>query len=376
MPDDDGNSKVPPLTSIYYNPVGGCNLHCKHCWVDPDVDRPGRDPFAQRDRRDDELTPEQFFGIIDEAKQLGLGHVKFTGGEPLLRRDTIDMMEGAAERKLGVSVETNGTLLDDATIARLAKLKPSQVAVSIDSDDAGYHDRFRGVRGSHARAVEATKKLVAAGCRVQIIMAVTRENVDGCEASIELGRTLGVGSVKLCPVQPIGRGASLHDAGKGLSAREFLGLYRRHGNPLGPGFRVHVEVPAAFRPLRTLKAMNLCRIKNLLGLLPNGDVSYCGIGMSHPELVVGNLLRDGLEALWHEHPRLVEIREGLPKRLEGVCSRCTMKAVCLGVCRVHAYVRTGDLFAGNWFCEEAGRQGFFPQSRQATVVALGYGSVR
>lgn len=362
-------AEAPPLGSIYYNPVGTCNLRCRHCWVDPDVDRPDNDPFAQRGRREDELTPGQLFRILDDAKRLGLQHVKFTGGEPFLRRDTIDMMEGAAERKLGLTVETNATLLDDDTIARLARIKPNQVAVSIDSAEAAYHDRFRGVKGAHARALDAVRKLVAAGRKVQIIAAIMRENVGSCKTLIELGRNLSVGSVKLCPVQPIGRGADIHERGGTLSARELLDLYRRHGNPTGPGMRIHVEVPAAFRPLGTLKAMSLCRIKGLLGLLPNGDVSYCGIGMSHPELVMGNLLRDDVETLWREHPRLLDIRERLPNGLEGVCSRCTMKGLCLGVCRVHAHVRTGNLFAANWFCEEAEREGFFPQSRLAEAEA-------
>jgi len=177
-----------------------------------------------------------------------------------------------------------------------------------------------------------------------------------------------VNSVKLCPVTPMGRGARIHKKGDGLSAREFLDLYKRHGNPTGPGLQVHVEVPAAFRPLSKLKAMSLCRIKNLLGLLPNGDVSYCGIGMSHPELVMGNLLRDELEELWRGHPLLKKIREGLPKTLEGVCSRCILVGMCFGVCRTYAYVMTGDLFAPCWFCEEAEREGFFPTSRLAEAA--------
>ncbi|MHC4200229.1 MAG: radical SAM protein [Planctomycetota bacterium] len=365
-------AEAPPLRQIYYNPVGTCNLRCRHCWVDPDVDRGDNDPFAQRERRGDELAPAQLYGILDDAKTLGLRHVKFTGGEPFLRRDTIEVMEGTAERKLGLTVETNATLLDDETIARLAKIRPNQVAVSMDSADAAYHDRFRGVKGAHARALDAVRKLVAAGCKLQIIAAITLENLEAAQDMIALGRRLGVGSVKLCPVAPIGRGAAIHERGGTLSAREFLDLYRRHCNPTGPGMKVHVEVPAAFRPIRTLKAMSLCRIKNLLGLLPNGDVSYCGIGMSHPELVMGSLLRDDIGSLWREHPRLLDIREGLPNGLEGVCSRCIMKAVCLGVCRVHAHVRTGNLFAANWFCEEAEREGFFPRSRLAEAEAARY----
>jgi len=354
---------VPPLASIYYNPVGVCNLRCKHCWVEPELDSGREDPFAQRDRREEELSPAQFFSIVDQAKRLGLAHVKFTGGEPFLRRDTIDMMEGAAARRLGLTVETNGTLLDDSSIARLARLPLNQVAVSLDHVDPVEHDRFRGVRGAHERALAAIGKLVGSGLRVQIIMAVTRRNVGAAAEMIALAESLRVESLKLCPVSAVGRGAAIHAAGEGLSAREFLELYRRHARPLGPGMRIHVEVPPAFRPLAQVKAMSLCRIKGLLGLLPTGDVSYCGIGMSHPELVFGNVLRDNLEGIWREHPRLVEIREGLPRRLGGVCGRCILRAQCLGVCRIHAYVLKGDLFAANEFCEEAEAQGFHPRSR-------------
>ncbi len=367
---------VPPLASIYYNPVGTCNLRCRHCWIDPDVDGPSpqrsgydgagvgnRDTFEQRDRRGDELSPAQFFAILDDAKKLGLNHVKFTGGEPFLRRDTIDMMEGAVAKELGLTVETNATLLDDETIARLAKLKPSQVAVSVDSVDPAYHDRFRGAKGAHARATDRTGKLVAAGCKVQIIMAVTRENVDGCEALIEFAKQLGVWSVKLCPVLPIGRGGRECSGGVQLSPREIIGLRTQFARCSESGPRVLVEVPPAFLPIRDIRSLSRCRIRNLLGLLPDGGVSYCGVGMSNEELVMGNLLHDGLAELWETHPLLQLIRSGLPNGLEGVCSRCIMKAMCLGVCRVHAYMIDGSLLAPHRLCEEAEEQGFFPASR-------------
>ena len=60
---------------------------------------------------------------------------------------------------------------------------------------------------------------------------------------------------------------------------------------------------------------------------------------------------------------LVRVREDLPDRLDGVCSRCMMKALCLGVCRVEAYVTRGDFYAPNWFCDQALREGFFPNAR-------------
>ena len=63
--------------------------------------------FAQRDRRGDELTPEQYFSIIESARDVGLQHVKFTGGEPFLNPDFLDMLEDALRRGFEVLVLTN-----------------------------------------------------------------------------------------------------------------------------------------------------------------------------------------------------------------------------------------------------------------------------
>lgn len=359
--------EVPPLASIYYNPTGGCNLRCEHCWVDPESERPGGRAFAQRGRQRDELTTEQFLAALDRAKPLGLRHVKITGGEPFLRRDAIDMIEGVFRRGIRFTVETNGTLLDDHTISRLVRARPGQVAVSLDSGDAGYHDRFRGVAGAHQKALDATGKLVAANVRVQLIMSLTRENLCHIDDLIRLATRLRVASVKLCPVTPIGRGLLVHQRNAGLTAREYLGVYRRYSKLTGPEPQIHVEVPPAFRPLSELRKMGLCRILGLLGLMANGDISCCGIGMRHQELVMGNILENDLETIWHEHPLLVRIRRGIPADLEGICSECVMKNICLGVCRIEAYVGTGSLLAPYWFCDEAAREGFFPAKRMVHV---------
>lgn len=354
---------VPQLTSIYYNPVGTCNLVCRHCWVEMDSDRPAGGRFQQRDRLDTEIAPSDFATLLESAIPLGLRSVKFTGGEPFIRTDTIAMIELAAEKGLRTSIETNATLLDGMTIDRIAEVGPSQIAVSVDSADGDWHDAFRGAKGAHLRVTEAIRLLSSSGCNVQVIMAVMRRNMGGCSALVDLAESLGARSVKLCRVNAVGRGALLGSRGELLDAQEFIELHELFRRQKTRGIRVHVDVPPAFRPLCLLPSLSPCRMKNLLGLLPDGSVSYCGIGMTHPELVMGNLLRDDLSALWQESARLREIRDGLPRRLEGTCARCMMKSMCLGVCPVHSYAACGSLFAGNAFCEEAEGLGLFPAAR-------------
>ena len=98
----------------------------------------------------------------------------------------------------------------------------------------------------------------------------------------------------------------------------------------------------------------------------------CRVGQV-PQWLLQDLPNTALGDIWREHPRLVEIRGGLPSRLDGACSRCMMRRMCLGVCRVHAYVMAGNVFAGYWFCEEAEREGFFPVSRLIEHKACHHG---
>ncbi len=60
---------------------------------------------------------------------------------------------------------------------------------------------------------------------------------------------------------------------------------------------------------------------------------------------------------------LLEIREGLPDRFQGVCRDCLLKGQCLGSCLAHNYYRSRNLWAPFWYCEEAARIGEFPRTR-------------
>jgi len=82
---------------------------------------------------------------------------------------------------------------------------------------------------------------------------------------------------------------------------------------------------------------------------------------------LGSAEDDLLETVWRESSLLQEIRSGIPGRLDGVCSRCIMKQLCLGSCVAQNYYRRGSLWAPFWFCEEAERVGVFPESRIAAI---------
>jgi SynChlorMet cassette radical SAM/SPASM protein ScmF len=126
--------------------------------------------------------------------------------------------------------------------------------------------------------------------------------------------------------------------------------------------------PAAFKPLGRMYGQDgdgcsRCGIFTILGVLSDGSYALCGIGQEVPELIFGNAAKDKLEDVWLKNPVLLEIREGLPQKLEGVCGECLMKDLCLGSCIAQNYYSRKKLFAPFWYCDEAFKMGLFPASR-------------
>ena len=107
----------------------------------------------------------------------------------------------------------------------------------------------------------------------------------------------------------------------------------------------------------------VCGILGILGVLANGSYALCGIGKTVPDLVFGDASKDPLQDIWSNNLLLIELREGLAQRFEGICYRCLVKGLCLGSCVAQNYYRSKSIWAPFWFCQEAHNQGYFPESR-------------
>jgi len=352
-------SEAPPLRTFYLYVSGGCNLNCRHCWISPEFD-----PGASRSRFLDLSILEK---ALEEALPLGLRSVKLTGGEPMLHPDFAGMVRLLAARGLTMHMETNGTLLDAAS-ARLMRETGlfRTISVSLDGATGPTHDAMRRVQGSFDRALEGIRALVSEGFRPQVICTLHEGNAAEALPLVSLARSMGCGSVKFNNVQVVGRGSGMPGR---LSLRALLDLHTsiRAGAAGGtdPRFRVVFDIPPAFRPVGELLegGASACRILNILGILPGGELAMCGIGTAYPELVYGRLPGSDVREVWAGSPGLRELRSALPGSLTAPCSGCIHRDACMGVCAAGNYHRTGRLDSSYWFCEEAWEEGLFPSSR-------------
>lgn len=352
---------APPLGMLYFYLTEGCNLRCRHCWLAPQ--------FQTEKKQYPALEPDLFRHILRQAKPLGLSAVKLTGGEPLMHPRITEILGVLREEGIRFNVETNGVLCTPVLARDLVGSGMYHVSVSLDGADAQTHEWVRGIEGCFDAAVSGIRNIVAAGIRPQVIMSLMRRNVGQIEQLVRMAESLGASSVKFNLVQPTARGEQMHEKGETLGVEEMIALGKRVENDLARTAKIRLMYghPVAFRSLGRLFGRDgdcgICGIRGILGVLAGGSYALCGIGESVPELVFGHAAKDDLSEVWKDNPVLNEIREGMPRKLEGICGDCVMKGVCLGSCVAQNYYRSRNLWAPFWFCEEARRAGLFPGSR-------------
>ncbi len=144
---------------LLISPTMRCNLACEGC-------------YAAGYSSAVDMSPELFQSIIDQANEIGIHIFTILGGEPFMRKDLLDV--GAANPDSFFQVFTNGTLLRDASIARLAEIGNMAPVLSIEGDREATDDR-RG-HGVFDQTMETMDRLGKAGVAFGYSATVTRRN--------------------------------------------------------------------------------------------------------------------------------------------------------------------------------------------------------
>jgi radical SAM protein with 4Fe4S-binding SPASM domain len=280
-----------------------------------------------------------------------------TGGEPLMRSDTLEL--AAEGTRLGLSMALSvdvGWLLTPETCAAIREAGVKRVSFSIHFPDAQRSDLFAGAPGFFGAALGGLANLRAAGVPFQLHTSVMRSTAPGLPALYRLAERIGAAAWELFFLVPTGRASLL--AGEELPAGEqesvlgwLYALQRTAPFPVkqicAPHFR-RVEVQRAKergerRSPRLTKRLSVlsrgCLAGNGFCFVSHvGDVCGCGF----LPLAVGNVRDWSFTELYGEAPLFRALRD--PRRLGGACGGCEFRIVC-GGCRARAYATTGDPLA-------------------------------
>lgn len=171
--------------------VAACNLTCTHCFA-------GELPRAGRLLTLAELDP-----VFAELAGLGCFRLNLTGGEPLLRRDLLELIDLASSHGLHATLTTNGLLLDEELARAFGRRRDRlRVNVSLDGATAATHDAVRGV-GSFAALCDRLS-LLRAHTPFALAFTVGAHNAHETASFARLSRRLGAEVAVVRPVYPVG----------------------------------------------------------------------------------------------------------------------------------------------------------------------------
>jgi pyrroloquinoline quinone biosynthesis protein E len=314
-----------------------CPLQCPYC----------SNPLAL-DKAGAELDTATWLRVLEEAAELGVLQVAFSGGEPTIRRDLEDMIAQAAGLGLYSNLITAGVLLDEVRLNALIEAGLDHLQLSVQDAEATNADRIGGYRGGHAKKLRLAELVRTAGIPLTINAVVHRQNVDNLEAIIALAEACGATRLEVAHVQYYGwalvnraalmptreqteRSVAVIEAAKerlkGVLAFDYVipDYYARFPKPCMGGWA-----------------------KQNLNVTPSGKVLPCHAAETIATLEFDNVRDRPLAEIWYEGAAFNAFR-GTDWMAEP-CRSCPRKTVDFGGCRCQAFALTGDARATDPAC--------------------------
>ncbi len=177
--------------AVHVEVIAKCNLACTHCFADP-LPRGGRDA----------LTCAELDDLFGQLAALGSFRLGLTGGEPLLRKDILEIIDAALGHGLHPCITTNGFFLTDQVARALGKRDMVWINVSLDGATAARNDAIRGA-GSFDTVISRLKHL-RDHARFTLAFTITKDNVDEVEDCVALAEEVGAQTAVFRPIYPTG----------------------------------------------------------------------------------------------------------------------------------------------------------------------------
>jgi radical SAM protein with 4Fe4S-binding SPASM domain len=311
-----------------------CNHDCRHCYNVWKNRRPY--PYG-------ELSTIETLAMLDRVlDETGIREVTLTGGEPLLRSDLHEIVAHLRGRGTEVDLISNGALLDDETIARLAG-RIGTFELPLLSSEAAIHDHLSGQPGAFDRVTLAIAELKLRRQTVVGVFVATRVNLPTLRETMELAFALGVDAVMFNRFNPGGRGF------ENLAELQASPAELRDALDLVAQLSAELELPAACSIAMPPCLFDHSRWPGLsFGLCAAGtDEAYYTLDplgnlrpCNHSATVLGNVRQHGFGELI----RGEAMRRFMAAR-PSFCDGCGIADQCLGGCKAAAEVCYGDLCA-------------------------------
>lgn len=284
------------LTSLTIELNTTCNLKCCHCYV------------TNRNKTEKQyiLSLDLVKKILNEAKEIGVFKISFTGGEPLLHPNIFEILEMAKNMSFFVFLKTNATLIDDNNINKI-KSNVDFVITSRYGYSEQTYDKITGIQGSFLKYLKALSLLKKNSIPYKENGILLREN------EIEIDRFLQsqMQIEKYISFNFKNNYVELHKPSDGVLKKCYTKILEKY-NHSNNKFSMEKGVCNCGKCALTINAM--------------GEVNPC----TNFYYSLGSILDNNLNEIW-ESPKIKELIEKCKFKYFNKCNNCDNKKYLLSV---------------------------------------------
>jgi AdoMet-dependent heme synthase len=321
---------------VSWNTTNACNMYCDHCYRDSGC------------MADEELNTAEAKTMLGQIAKAEFKIMIFSGGEPLLRPDIVELVSHASQLGLRPVFGTNGTLLTVDLAKRLKQAGAMGMGISLDSLDREKHDHFRHYPNAWEEAVRGLRNCREVGLPFQVHTTVMGWNSAELDAITDFAVAEGAVAHHIFFLVPTGRAVSIEE--ESLRARDYENIINQ----------IMKKQQTVGIELKPTCAPQFMRIASQLGLKTRfsrgclAGISYCIIspkGQVQPcaylDIPLGDVRKTPFDVIWKDNATLKELRT---LDYKGNCGTCTYKVSC-GGCRARAaFYNNGDYMAEEPWC--------------------------
>jgi radical SAM protein with 4Fe4S-binding SPASM domain len=293
-----------------------CNNNCYFC-------------YTGGPRKVAELSTKEWKKALDKIWNSGIPQVVFTGGEPTLRKDLVELVDHAQEFVTGLV--TNGRRLPRLA-QDLRRVSLDYVQVSLESPEAAVHDKMVGAKGAWRETVDGIQAALKSGLEVITNTTLTKDNAPTFSGMMAMGAGLGLKTmacnILICSGRGTGARKDLQLSMEDLKVTLNGALEAAHKSGIG----LEWYSPTCynqFNPIEYGFGAKACSAAQYnMTVEPDGSVIPCQSWMKEK---VGNILTEPWEKIWN-HPVSVGFREKAYLKDREECKGCEHLSQCFGGC--------------------------------------------
>lgn len=341
---------------IEHHPLNGqieltyrCNLNCIHCYCKGSEDK------------DKELNTFQWKKILDEIQREGCVYLTFTGGEPLIREDFLELYSYAKKKGFIIVVLTNGQALKGRVLDYLAKSPPYSIEVTLNGITTKTYEAITQIKGSFSIVMENIKRIKEKRLPLILKSNCLKQNkneIAKIKAFVDkfLGKARGKYYFRYGPLIYPRLNSNKIPTNFRLSFREILEMRKQDANIWQEYQRgLNADFPDFRRNRSYLYRCNTWMTNFFIN--PYGRLKFCNVSEKFSVDLKATAFKDGFyktfPKLWNEK-----------FKTNSKCRDCQLRSICYH-CPARAYLETGDEEAPvEYYCQLAKESAKLRRKRQ------------